>query len=99
MKKLVAFMLCCMMLAGSLCAFAEEGVMPIYECPCTSTYTELIRTRKVGTCTTIKTYEVICRTCSKSHGTYDVESTSHTWVDEIIDGELVKACRDCGEVK
>ena len=32
MKKLTALLLCMMMLLGSLCVFAEDGITPLIDC-------------------------------------------------------------------
>ena len=98
MKKLIAFMLCCMMMVGALSAFANDGVMPIAECPCTRTYDKHIGTRTEG-CTVIKTYRVICRECSANLGEYEVETTNHRWEEEIIDGKTEQVCYYCGAIK
>lgn len=99
MKKLIAFMLCCMMMVGALSAFANDGVMPAYECPCTNTRDYQVDSYDLDECTTVYVYEVICRDCGASLGEYEVEKSHHTWVDEIIDGKPAKACYYCGAVK
>lgn len=100
MKKLVAFMLCCMMMVGALSAFAEDGVMPCWDCDHQyGTYEVEQDPIEVDECKTkyvVKVYCSECDRCIDSYATYDYH---HTWVDEIIDGKPAKACYYCGKVK
>ena len=100
MKKLVAFMLCCMMMVGTLSAFASDDVMPLGECDHNyGTYTNAV-TERIGTCTVLKYNEVICSYCDEVLRHSNVKYTySHNWVTDIIDGEEVEICTKCDEIK
>lgn len=106
MKKLVAFMLCCMMMVGALSAFATETEIETCSA-CThkgGTYTESTTVDRV--CFS-KTVHVItyCADCDEELGDQykTVSTSSHVGgketVTDIIDGEPVEVtyCTACGE--
>ena len=99
MKKLVAFMLCCMMMVGALSAFAEDGIMPRIECFHRGDWITVETGEETDGCTTITYYEVYCEDCGDTLKEYSRSSTVHEWYDDIIDGEEVTVCGNCGAVK
>ncbi len=97
MKKIIAFMLCCMMMVGVLNAFAEDGLMPLWECEHENAERDVVDTERDG-CTITTITEVTCPDCGY-HDYFERTSTSHEWVNEVIDGETVKVCYYCGKIK
>lgn len=97
MKKIIALVLCGMMMVGALCAFAEDGIMPLYDCEHEETTERLISTERDG-CITIRTYRVTCGRCPYSD-TFEDVTENHSWSSEIIDGESTTVCSECGETK
>lgn len=97
MKKLIALFLCGMMMVGSLCAFAEDGIRPLADCLHTDKDSEPIESVRDG-CVITTTYLVVCQDCGYS---YEIEQRreKHTWVQEIIDGEYATICEVCDEIK
>lgn len=100
MKKIIAFMLCCMMMIGALSAFAGNGIM--LRGGCIHIYGSFevehdpIEVDECKTKYVVKEYCNECGECIATTTTYDIH---HTWVDEIIDGKPAKACYYCGKIK
>lgn len=90
MKKLIALVLCGMMMVGALCAFAAEGIMPRIDCDHSyGTTADLVDTDTIG-CIEIGYYEVTCNSCGACVRTYSrTLATHHEW-----DGNNV--CKNCG---
>lgn len=100
MKKIVAFMLCCMMMVGALSAFAADGVMPRIDCDHQyGTYEVEQAPIEVNECTTKYVVKKYCNECDRPVGSSVSYDYHHTWVDEIIDGKPAKACYYCGKIK
>jgi len=100
MKKIIAFMLCCMMMLGALNAFANDGVMPIGECDHNYGTHKNSVTEHPNRCTTLKYDEIICNYCDEVLRHDNVRYTySHNWVTDIIDGKEVEICTKCDEIK
>lgn len=101
MKKIISILLCSMMLCGSLSVFAEDGIMPLIDCDHDPIYgtTEETTVTEISECKTKITVKTYCNECGARIDTSVSYDTHHTWVDEIIDGETVKACYYCGAVK
>lgn len=100
MKKTISLLLAAMMMLGSLCVFAEDGLMPLIDCDHqygrhegTPTYIDIDR------CTTKRVVNIYCAECGRQIDSKATFSYHHTWVDEIIDGDSVKACYYCGKVQ
>lgn len=96
MKKLVAFMLCCMMLAGSLCAFGEEGVMPCIDCNHTyGTTTVCVGSGlDAGKCREKDVYEEVCDDCGTVVDSWAEYYTVHEGPIHEVNG--VDICEACG---
>ncbi len=102
MKKLIAIMLCCMMMVGALSAFAEDGVMPCGDCNHSyGTYSVSV-SEWIDSCTKVSYKEVYCAECDEYLRTTNTKYTySHDWraTDDVHDGKTVYVCADCGEEK
>ena len=94
MKKVLAIMICGMLLVGSLSVFAAEAA-----CPHTGdTYTEVVVVGRHG-CTTDYVKYWYCSDCDALLNEQYYSRTSHNWSDEIIDGQLVTICLNCDMIK
>lgn len=97
MKKVIALMLCGMMMVGTLCAFAEEGIMPMNDCNhqygthdvCTQSGV------KVGTCRYKNIYKVYCDECGRVVDSYAVFYTEHEGPIHVENE--VDICQACGK--
>lgn len=99
MKKLIAILLCGMMMVGSLCVFAEEGIMPQDECFHDFDWDEVITGVEETPCGTITYYDVYCTQCGDVIGDREVVKETHAWVDELIDGTITTVCSRCDAIK
>lgn len=100
MKKIVAFMLCCMMMVGALSAFANDGVMPRIDCNHTYGLDDVDCSDVIDCCTTVYYTEWYCKDCGEYVKTTGTKYRySHNWVTDIIDGEEVEICTKCDEIK
>lgn len=96
MRKIIALLLCCMMMAGALCAFAEGTVEPRIDCNHDNygTYERLSQSGvKVGTCRYKDVYKVYCAECDRVIDSYNVFYTEHE--GPIQDENGVDVCQAC----
>lgn len=95
MKKIIAFMLCCVMMVGALSAFAEDAVMPCWDCDHkNSTHTETTTVR-VRTCYYKDVHKEICDDCGRTVDSYADYYTSHE--GPIREENGVDICKACGD--
>ncbi len=101
MKKTISLLLAAMMMLGSLCVFAEDGIAPLIDCDHDPIYGANPKTTRtqIDTCTTKVTTKYYCNECGTCIDTEISYVYNHTWVDEIIDGKVVEACYYCGAIK
>ena len=97
MKKLTALLLCMMMLLGSLCVFAEDGITPLVDCDHQyGTHDVCVQSGvKVSTCKYKDVYKVYCDECGRVVGSYNNVYTSHEGPVKEVNG--VDICQACGK--
>lgn len=97
MKKIIAFMLCCMMMVGALSAFAENGITPRIDC--NHTYgTTIVPGKKgvdAGTCRLKDLYKEVCDECGTVVDSWAEYYPQHEGPIQEVNG--VDICKACGD--